>query len=336
MKQLAKYYQQLNLPNNAPLVEVEKQYKRLIKRIHPSFNAKGKAQFISTHIAYSEILFHAYGICSISNNSVHPKYHTKEGVRQKLFEQQAEKYTRMSFSFYQKNSVYHVHVKSLLVRSALISTALYLTFLTIAIFFSLEMGLGGFAITLIIFSPFTFLIWAYGKSIHPKHLISGYSVLFKSKLFYQVLALVLTFLIVIKYVFYTDIHPLKLGIIIASVFYFIHIYLKKHPNPWVPNWFKIWGLCPLIVSLLFTLNYYISFNPQNNTYYLRQEYHKSSYRGRQTIAKTGFIHLENNQYKDEFWLRFFLTERYGNTITYTTYTGIFGFPVVKSYAFSWR
>lgn len=123
--------------------------------------------------------------------------------------------------------------------------------------------------------------------------------------------------------------------LILPVILFIAFKLKKKAKPEL----KSFTITPLILNTILVLNYFISFNPKQETYF----YQKNS---QMVFSRIGYrsynqnsteITLQNNAYDNYYGIRVFVSEeniKGGYKITYTFKTGIFGLRVMTDYSFS--
>ncbi len=119
--------------------------------------------------------------------------------------------------------------------------------------------------------------------------------------------------------------------IVAIIVGFVFSMVKKHQNENV-RYLYAFGIAPLILSLLFFLNYTFSTNPKQESYFFSQTIEIDKRRNEEVT--TSYIILENDAYEDYKGLRFFLDYselQAGNQITYTFETGLLGIRVMKKY-----
>jgi hypothetical protein len=152
-----------------------------------------------------------------------------------------------------------------------------------------------------------------------------------------ILSIVLNLILFFNYAYQTLI-PTTLTICIYLLFpvaLFIVLKLKKIQKPEL----KSFTITPLLLNTILIINYYISFDPTQETYF----YQKNS---QMVFSRIGYrsynqnsteITLQNNAYDKCYGIRVFLSEeniKGGYKITYTFKTGVFGLRVMTDYSFS--
>lgn len=124
--------------------------------------------------------------------------------------------------------------------------------------------------------------------------------------------------------------------VILSVSLYIYFRKKNKTRPAL----KAYIIGPLILNLILSLNYFISFNEYEETYHFKRVYFWD--RSRINITRSPNIEmstkivLENNAYENYYGIRTFLSpENIGPTerITYTFKKGILGITVMTDYRF---
>lgn len=123
-------------------------------------------------------------------------------------------------------------------------------------------------------------------------------------------------------------------LLLPVIVYFI-LKLLKIPRPGFKSMIRV----PYALNIILLLNYFISFNPKQETYYYHRNtqvvFSRFGYRS-YSQNSTG-ITLENNAYDKYYGIRTFLSEeniKGGYQITYTFKTGILGIRVMTDYGFS--
>lgn len=100
--------------------------------------------------------------------------------------------------------------------------------------------------------------------------------------------------------------------------------------------FVAWCVFPATVHFLLALNYYISFNPQKESYSCRQGRQSVSSRhsGSRSQSNT-LLYLENDAYDDYPGIRVFVDREQikSSRITFTFETGLLGIRVMKDWEF---
>ena len=106
--------------------------------------------------------------------------------------------------------------------------------------------------------------------------------------------------------------------------------------------FMGWVLFPAILHLLFTINYYVSFNPKVETYSCKQgfqyEPRSSAYEGSGGYHSNTMLSLEGGAYNDFPGIRVFADQSQikGQSITYTFADGLFGLRVMRDWEFEYQ
>ena len=92
------------------------------------------------------------------------------------------------------------------------------------------------------------------------------------------------------------------------------------------------SIAPLIINITLLMNFIISRNPVQETYYFSNRIESSQKGGHEST----FITLSNNEYEKYYGIRIFVNfeqMRYSNRITYTFKEGLFGIRVMSDYEF---
>ena len=124
-----------------------------------------------------------------------------------------------------------------------------------------------------------------------------------------------------------------LTFLISPFICYLILRLKKNANPALYSF----AFSPLVLNLLFLINYVFSFNPQKETYTLQRNSQTvfSKYTGHSSSQTTTEITLQNHAYEKYYGIRTFIDSENikGWQITYTFKTGIFGIRVMTDYEF---
>jgi len=157
---------------------------------------------------------------------------------------------------------------------------------------------------------------------------------FWSDKFWQTLSLgVLNLFIAIRITSQTCISGIFISYFLLAFIGYSLAFFKKKSS--LAYWYGL-GLFPLVLNLLFLINFLGSADPYKETYSYREYVNKSSNSfNSDEMMIFPFIVLEKNTYSEYLGIRTFISKHLidGGNITYTFETGLFGVPVVKERRF---
>lgn len=123
--------------------------------------------------------------------------------------------------------------------------------------------------------------------------------------------------------------------LLLPIILFIVFKIKRVKKPEL----KSFTITPLVLNTILVLNYFISFNPKQETYFYQRNsqivFSRIGYRSYSQNSTE--ITLQNNAYDNYYGIRVFVSEeniKGGYKITYTFKTGILGIRVMTDYSFS--
>jgi hypothetical protein len=316
--------------------EIKKAFRSKAKQLHPDVNKNVDAheQFILLQEAYDYFLNRKQGN-NKSENDTAINYEVWVNQRREQARERARAYARMKYDEYLKSEDFKA-VSALNVVFDFIGFLIILLLLAgIPVFISLIYGVPGLIVcVLALLLSIKYVIRLIRLTVPDfSGLPDSVSYIIKTSEFQIVFITLLNLFLIMKIGFSTliDTKWLFLSLIIPSVVvYFFQKLIDIRNKTWAfASWFCI---APLIINLLFVINYSFSSEPVSETYNFKRSL-QNTFRGKR---ETTTILLEQNKYSEYYFLRFFMeSSDIGNNsrITYTFKNGLLGFRVCTGYEF---
>ncbi len=326
------YYRILGISAKAGIAEIKKAYRQKAKLLHPDRNSSPTAHedFVALTEAYEYLMqWHTTGQTTYYTETTN-YYRQQEETRARAKAEAQKRYQDFINSDLYKT----------MQATDTVASHLYLLFscvllFGIPLFAAYQAGFWGLVtvgLLFIILSPLLKSTLFAAVDINPGLFVKSLLVVVKLRSV-QVIALTVLNLVLFFKIALATLLPLRLTVglfllaIVGSLF--AHRLLRPNQKS-VDRYFIAGGLAPLLINLLFLINYVFAGKEYSETYNF-EKYTEASSRGR---TETTLIVLENNAYEHYPFIRFFFdyTELAGrDKITYTFKKGLFGIPTLKSY-----
>lgn len=332
---IERYESILGIKSDASAEEIKRAFRSQAKKLHPDVNKSpdAHAEFILLQEAYDYFTNFRSRLHSATSTATH--YENWVRQRREQTRARAQAYARMKYEEY-INSEDFKAVSALNVLFDLIGFLVILIFIAgIPIVISVLFGLPGvIASVLLIILSFPALR-KFIPAVMPDFsaLPAAMNYLLKNRISQIVLLTLLNILLILFFGFRTLIEFkwfFLTFIVPALILYVISKYLINDNQ--LKQFFLWFCIVPLIVNSLYVVNYTFSSNPVMETYRFKNSL-QNTWRGKR---ETTTIVLENNRYREYYFLRFFMDfKEMGNSnkIRYTFKDGLFGLRVMTDYEF---
>ncbi|WP_075590663.1 J domain-containing protein [Labilibacter marinus] len=336
------YHQILGITANASLDQIKSAYRKKAKLLHPDINKADNAQeqFILLNEAY-EYLLNTAG--SHTNQFKRAQEQAKrQAAYQAQWEQQekaktrvrAQAYARMKYEAYIKSDIYKTTEAINMVVDFMVTCLILLFVIGLPVLSYQVHGPFALIFCAIIILPtsplwFRFLVSMFGN-LRLKSLIKNRKATLRSKMTVLVGATFLNLLVLFKIAFCTliEIH-ISFSLYILAIS--IAVLLTNANKGKFKKYMYRYNLAPGIISLLFAINYYLSFNPSSETYIYSYKYNSSP------IFVS--IQLNNNAYFHHKGIRTFMSKESIIGYKYIKYTfaeGAMGYKVARAREFMYE
>jgi hypothetical protein len=341
-----KYYEILGVTEKSSLEEIKKAFRLKAKQLHPDTNKEENAhsEFILLLEAYE------YLVNFLTGKILPNKFVRKQSdVSSKRWQddpierakRRAEYYANSSYTEFEESEYFKT------VDSVLLTIASHLPILGAILLYGvlpfvliISKGKVGIIVCFMIWFitlPFAGRVLRESE-FKPKELFKAILIVFKTRLFKSIIFTIIN-LYVILFIGFQTLIPLSwllVGYLLSILISFVILkFIRSKEKRFHLN--SLFFSAPLIMSSFLLLNYYISFNPKQETYYF--QYQLREHLGRyESTRKTTMIDLENKKYEEFKGIRVFLSlskMRNGDAIKirYTFKEGIFGIRVMTDYKF---
>jgi hypothetical protein len=328
-------YQILEISANASIDEIKRSYRAKAFLLHPDKNTHPDAsqQFVELTEAYEFIISYR---SNTYKRYVSPFEQYDKAVKEKREEakRKAREYAQMRYEEFERTEAAQTinalniilnHVLLLIACSVLLAIPLVLTY-----FYEFTGLIGGLLFTLAVSRPIFGYIRQFFK---PSDLWLTINQFVETFFFRVVILSVLNIYLIFKIVMNTLI-PLEYSLagflVIMLCGYFL--FFKKRENK--SRTFYSFAILPLLINIMFCLNYYASGKPTIEEYQFWNGHNSAS--GGRSVKNT-IIYLEGGFYEDYSGIRLFnsLEEMQGcEHIIYQFEDGLFGIRVMKDYRFT--
>lgn len=330
----AYYCQVLGIDETATLAEIKSAYRQKAKQLHPDRNPAATAN--QDFVALTEAFEYMTRLKSGQSATAYAA--AQQNWQQEVYHarQRAAAYPNMRYKDFEKCDYY----PGLSALETVVSH-LYLLFV-LALIIGLPacaavlMGASGFFIALAILlvsAPVAYVTIGSSMKVDWPAFSKAILYLAQNKYFVIVFISVINVYLILRIGLQTLI-PLHLLAEIFALSMALTFCLIKFNVIRAQDNLKFYTLCiaPLVVNLLFILNYVFAGGAVQETY----AFSHTLQRTRQGEQETTFIILNGNKYANYPGIRFFLDYsqmQYAGTITYTFKTGALGFRVMSDYKF---
>ncbi len=330
------YYQILGVTQNATLDQIKKAYRTKAKYLHPDRNKSESAheQFILLNEAY-EYLLNTTGHSTNRINRQKQQAQKQAAYQQQWQEKEREKararareYARMRYEAYIKSDIYKTTEAINVLADVLVTALVLMLVVGLPVLSYREHGPMSLIFSAIIILPtsplwLSFLINIY-KKINLKSLYLKSESTIQSKAINIVIFNFINIFLFFQITLNTLIQFRYVALLYLLGFITTYYTSKRIKRRYYRYLYKIVA-APLILNLLFLINYIFSFNPISETYWYKYDFQYSS-----SVYAT--IILNDNAYQKYVYLRtFFDTEeiKKHNQVTFVIKNGILGLIVVK-------
>ncbi|HYG14420.1 MAG TPA: DnaJ domain-containing protein [Bacteroidia bacterium] len=333
-----KYYDILDLPENATVDDIRKAYRSKAKQFHPDRNKTPGAQekFVEVNEAYEYLINLKEGKITSSGDAQIDDFARWWRREEARVREEAHRKSRMRYRAYRKAENATEKAEEEKADVIVVVFAIIAVFL-LPILLSIWQGWTGFWISIgIIIASFQ----VTGASISRIRKLGADKFLVQAKGIVKTYWFIATIVSTVNVVTFFNIGfktliPLQIllllyaGIIAVSFVFTLVIKFKNQQRKLVSL-----VLGPAVITVLLMVNFWVSFNPVKESYYFSLNREIRSKNGRVYYKTSSLMQLENNKYDEYFGLRAFIDIneiRRSNYVTFTFKKGILGFRVLKEY-----
>jgi hypothetical protein len=348
-----KYYQILGISPNATLKDVIRAYREKALQLHPDRNKAPDAtqQFILLEEAYKYLRQLKEGKIKPQTGYTQQEEFAKWWAReQENTRIRAQERARMRYQEFLNSHEHKIEMAIDHLTNVLVAIITSLIVFVLPVYLISTEGGTGILLTFIVLavtSPLTLPVFSqlgmlkesirqFKPSLVTLLTENLAKRLLGIKYYYVVLLTVANIFILFTIVVNTVLPHITIAIIYAMailagfvVCYFSKTYERSH------QYFYSLCVAPIIIGLLFALNFTVSFNPHKETH---RYVPKNSPYERMEYKKTSAIKFRDNKYSNYYGLRVFYSYdkiKMGNEITYTFENGLLGIRVLKDYEIRW-
>jgi hypothetical protein len=332
---IERYESILGIKLGASAEEIKRAFRSQAKKLHPDVNKSpdAHAEFILLQEAYDYFTNVRTSQHSTASNAAH--YENWVRQRREQTRARAQAYARMKYEEY-INSEDFKAVSALNVLFDLIGFLVILLFIAgIPVVISVIFGIPG-VIASVLLLILTFpALRKFIPALMPDFsaLPGSMNYLLKNRISQIVFLSLLNILLILFFGFRTLIEFKWLLLSFAGPSLIAYAFSKSLIQDNQLKQFFIWFcIIPLIINTFYVVNYSFSNNPVTETYHFKNSL-QNTWRGKR---ETTTIVLENNRYREYYFLRFFMDyNEMGNSdkIRYTFKDGLLGFRVMTRYEF---
>ena len=343
---ISQYYSVLGVTGESTIADIKKAYRTRALRMHPDRNKDENAheQFILLTEAY-EYLIKQKNRSELKQQTI--TYEDWQTNYQDEARERAKKYARMRYNDYVNSDIFKT------------TEALNIIFDHIQLLFFLFIILGSpilgyylegtqgvvvgsiFSIIALVLTLKYWVALFSSKGNANFHSLWASIILIGSNKAFQVIFTVLLntifFLRVTLNAALPSLAIISAFCLISAGVYYLVKYLF-HSNKSISSGIIGWCFVPALLNLFFLVNHCFSTNPHIEHYsFVHKTRPFESYNGKTLYEKQSYIYLENNQYENIYWYRFFTdfeSMKNSTEITYVFEDGLFGIKVLKSYEFN--
>jgi hypothetical protein len=345
MASFQSYYDLLGISEKATVEEIKKAFRTKAKQYHPDItsDSDAKSKFIQIHEAYEILIHHKTGL--IYNNTKEKYQRSRKTTEEEVTNaarSRAESFTTKSYNEYKGSGYYS---KSKLVKEAtfFVEMIFYsVLFIILPVVLSFFIGIKYASYVLIGLVIFTMPDWiriaVSAPNVSWERISEGLALVHWPKMtihwFLFPVSLLIYFTIGFKTFIIMD-QVLIIYFVCYSISILYLLLIKKYPNG--KNIVSSFSFAFAALCLILALNYFISFDPRDETYDFKSTTFRSSgkngriYRGKGSmitlLGDKGFDVYDEFQSIRFFWIYDDIPNEYLNKIVYRTKDGLFSLKI---------